>query len=272
MAVSEAECRAIVDAVQKNHIIFAVGHVLRYTPYSQTIKQIVDSGRLGRIINIQRLEPVGFWHFAHSYVRGPWKNEKEATFSLLAKSCHDIDWIRWIAGSKCIRVSSFGSLRHFTLSSKPPGAAERCIACPPEIETKCPYSALKIYLEPFQKWNHCDFPLRAIMPDPNNITAEGILHELETGPFGRCVYQCDNDVVDNQIVNLEFANGMTATFTMVAFSEEVCVRKTRIFGTHGELTGNERTIKIFDFRTQKKEKNHTNDAEHSDQDNRTFYG
>jgi hypothetical protein len=105
-----------------------------------------------------------------------------------------------ITATKSIRTSfpipfvELGSLQHFTLRSKPPGAADRCVFCPSEIESSCPYSALKIYLEPFKKNNHY-FPVRHIMPDPNNITEEGILHELKTGPFGRCVYQCDNNVV-----------------------------------------------------------------------------
>jgi predicted dehydrogenase len=255
MSVNEEECKAITAAVEANHCIFAVGHVMRYTPYSTQIKKVIDSGVLGRVINIQHLEPVGYFHFAHSYVRGNWRNEEVATFSLMAKSCHDVDWLRWMVGSKCTRVTSFGSLAHFTEKSKPSGASDRCVTCPQEIERQCPYSAIKIYKESFMDGNR-KFPVKNIMPNPVEFTLEEVVHEITAGPYGRCVYSCDNDVVDNQVVNMEFENGVTVSFTMIAFSEEVCVRKTRIFGTHGQLEGDGHSIAVTDFRTGHKEHYH----------------
>jgi hypothetical protein len=73
---------------------FLVLAVLRYSPYNTSIRQTISTGILGKIINIQHLEPVGRQHFAHSYVRGNWRNEKTASFSLMAKSCHDIDILK----------------------------------------------------------------------------------------------------------------------------------------------------------------------------------
>ena len=125
MAPNEADCRRIVEAVKANGILFAVCHVMRYTRYTQMLKQVVDSGAIGEVVSLQHLEPVGYWHQAHSFVRGNWRNEQESSFMLLAKSCHDLDWIRYIMGEPCLSVSSFGALKHFNTSEKPAEAGER---------------------------------------------------------------------------------------------------------------------------------------------------
>jgi len=179
-------------------------------------------------------------------VRGNWRRQDESSFTLLAKSCHDIDWISWMMPSKCTKVSSFGSLRHFTKENKPKEATNRCMDCP--VESSCAYSAKKIYLERIERGVK-SWPVHVLAEDP---TVESITKALQAGPYGRCVYEFDNYVVDNQVVLMLFEGGRTATFSMVAFSEEICVRKTKIFGTKGELEGNgETTIKVFDFLTQK---------------------
>jgi len=210
-----------------------VGHVLRYTPYTQKIKELVSSGAIGDVVSVQHLEPVGYWHAAHSYVRGNWRREDESTFMLMAKSCHDIDWLRYVVGKKYSRVSSFGSRLHFRKEGKPKeaGSATRCLDC--AVQDTCPYSAKTVYLKPAER-GHKDWPLFAVVPD-KEPTVETVTEALKTGPYGRCVYECDNDVVDNQVVNMEFENGSTGTFSMVAFTKDICLRKTRIFGTLGQL-------------------------------------
>jgi predicted dehydrogenase len=246
MATTEDGCSRIVDAVTKAKIIFSVCHVLRYTPYSQKLKEILGSGRIGDIVSIQHLEPVGYWHQAHSFVRGNWSNQANSTFMLLAKSCHDLDWIRFIAGSKCVKISSFGNLKHFTKNNMPKDAGNRCLEC--NYEPKCPYSAKKIYLNRAMQGHFC-WPIDTITSD---LTIEGVLNALRTGPYGRCVYLCDNDVVDHQVVNMLFEDGKTAVFTMTAFAE-LAQRKTRIFGTRGEIYGDGSKILIHDFLTDKTE-------------------
>ncbi|CAG8822813.1 14740_t:CDS:2, partial [Racocetra persica] len=130
MAVTIDGCVEISNAIIKNEVVFAVGHVLRYTPHNVVVKEIIDAGYLGNIVNIQHMEPVGFWHFAHSYVRGNWRNEAQSSFSLMTK-----------------KISSFGSLMHFNSENKPKeaGDAKNCFEC--KIEETCPYSAKKIYID-----------------------------------------------------------------------------------------------------------------------------
>ncbi len=247
LAPTESECREMVAAALSNDVILAVGHVLRYTPYTRAVRSIVDSGRLGRIVSAQHLEPVGYWHQAHSFVRGNWRREDESSFMLMAKSCHDIDWLQHIVGQPIARVSSFGSLTHFTPENRPPDAAGRCLDCPPRVESTCAFSAVRFYGSRLRDGRHY-WPLDVVIDD---FTPEALHQALREGPYGRCVYACDNDVVDHQVVLLEFADGATATFTMTAFTDSEH-RKTRLFGTAGALEGDGQTIKVFDFLT-----NHT---------------
>lgn len=242
MAIDPQDCFDIVGAVRRHNVIFGVCHVLRYTRYTQKLKQLLADDVIGDIITMQHLEPVGYWHQAHSFVRGNWGNEERATFMLLAKSCHDIDWIRYIMNVPCKRVSSFGSLSHFNASNKPAGAGDRCLDC--SVESECPYSAKKIYLEPR---SHENFLRIVTSEEP---TDDNIQQALATGPYGRCVYACNNNVVDHQVVNMEFESGKTVSFTMTAFTE-MSDRKTRIFGSKGWIEGNGEEIRVYDFLTEK---------------------
>ena len=202
MAPTEDACRRIAEAVKKAGVQLAVCHVLRYTQQTRKIKELIGSGVIGDIVSIQRIESVGYWHQAHSFVRGNWRNEKESSFMLLAKCCHDVDWICHMMNAKCERVSSFGSLKYFNADNRPKGAADRCLDCPPDIEGRCPYSALKIYLRDRLDKGNALWPVNILT---QNTTREGVLCALATGPYGRCVYACDNDVVDHQVVNFQFA-------------------------------------------------------------------
>ncbi|MHC4713053.1 MAG: Gfo/Idh/MocA family protein [Planctomycetota bacterium] len=234
------ECKQIVDAVKNAGVVFAVGHVMRYGPYWREIKKVIDSGDIGEVVNVQLLEPVGYWHQAHSFVRGHWRNSEQSSFMLLAKSCHDLDVLRYLIGNRCLAASSFGSLTHFKESEKPEGAGDRCVAC--DYEPKCPYSARKIYLTGKTEW-----PVSSLTDD---LTPEGIEKAVEEGPYGRCVYECDNDVVDHQVVNLLYEDDVTASFTMCAFNPAIG-RQIRVMGTRGEITGNRATFDVYDFLTDK---------------------
>lgn len=244
MAPSPLECEQIVEAVESTGLILAVGHVLLYSNYTRKLKQLLDSAAIGDIVSIQHLEPVGFWHQAHSFVRGNWGNESKSSPMLLAKSCHDLDWIRHLVGRPCTAISSFGSLKHFRKEAKPieAGEARRCTKCAHEPD--CCYSAKKIYLNRLAAGNTA-WPIDVVTYD---TTPSGVMDALENGPYGRCVYECDNDVVDSQVVNMEFANGVTASFTMTAFTT-AGPRRTSIFGTRGEIRGDGSKIVVHDFLT-----------------------
>lgn len=246
MAPNPEDCRAIYEAAVGSGIILAVCHVLRYTWFNRKLKELIDSGLIGRVRNIQLLEPVGYWHQAHSFVRGNWRNSAESSPMLLAKSCHDIDLLNYFAPSRCRNVSSFGSLSYFTRANQPEGAADRCVDCPAEIESLCAYSALKIYLRD-RKQNLSSWPVAALT---HEATMEAVLNALREGPYGRCVFACDNDVVDHQVVNLEFEDGATASFTMAAFNQ-AGGRETYIMGDQGTLRCADKTVVHHDFLTDR---------------------
>jgi predicted dehydrogenase len=243
MASTEDEARAMVDAARRNGVLLIVCHVLRYSDYSQRLFALVDQGRIGDLVSVEHLEPIGWWHFAHSYVRGNWAREETSSPMLMAKSSHDVDWLIRLVGRPVEEVSSFGGLFHFRPENKPPQAAERCIDCP--LQNDCAYSATRIYRgflgQPaYQRW-----PLAVLDPV---VSPENIERALETGPYGECVYLGRNDVADHQVVNFQFAGGATASFTVTAFTD-LDFRKTRVFGTRGSIEGDGRTLQVHDFVT-----------------------
>jgi predicted dehydrogenase len=247
IAPTEAEADQIVAAAEQAGVLLAVCHVMRYTPYTRNVRAIIDSGRLGDLVSVQHLEPVGWWHFAHSFVRGNWRRADEASPMLMAKSCHDIDWLQYIVDRPATRVSSFGGLFHFRPTQAPPGAGDRCVDC--AVESTCPYSAARLYRSCLGDPDRERWPLGAITDTP---TPEAVEVALREGPYGRCVYSCDNDVVDHQVVNIEYEGGVTASFTVAAFTP-MADRKTRILGTRGYLDSDSETIRVYDFVTATEE-------------------
>ena len=278
MATSLDDCKEIASECEKNpHLINAVCHVLRYYDACVKLKQIIDSGLIGEVVNINHTEPVGFWHFAHSFVRGNWRNEAQSTFSLLAKCCHDIDLLIYWMGAKkrCVSVSSFGSLVHFRKENAPNDSTSNCFSCP--VENDCVYSTKKIYLNAninpnFWPWSVVlDTDIFTLM-DAKVNDIEDILKEKTDSEkveliekclshpksrYGRCVYKCDNDVCDNQVVIMNFDDNSIATLTMIAYSKNTCTRQTKIYGTKGELEWDDAVsstnILHTDFLTNKKQ-------------------
>ncbi|WAQ99086.1 UGNO-like protein [Mya arenaria] len=256
---TEEECREIVSTCKANHVVLSVCHVLRYTPWVKKVKEIIDSGVIGQVVNINhesdssfsllakcchdvdlicywmnhrcdrvssfgnlshfcKQDKVGYWHFAHSFVRGNWSREADSSFALLAKCCHDVDLVcYWMSHRKCERVSSFGNLSHFTANDK----------------------------------GNTGWPVSVICEVPD---IESVTNALRTGPYGKCVYDTDNDVMSHQVVNMQFEGGATATLQMVAFTRKICAREVKIYGTKGQIEVNDGDvvpIKVYDFVSKK---------------------
>ena len=236
------DLQEITKVARENGRRVVVCHVLRYTPFFQTIKKTIDSGVLGEIVSIQALENVRYWHQAHSFVRGNWRREEDTSPMILAKCCHDLDYLVWLCGKKCERVSSYGSLMYFKESNAPEGAALRCTqGC--KAKESCPYDAEKIYLTNKDSGILCgnvEWPIDVLAENP---TEEKIRHAIETGPYGRCVFHCDNDVVDHQIVNMQMEGGASLSLTMSAFTS-IGGRTIKVMGTLGDLWGDMHENKI----------------------------
>jgi len=121
------------------------------------------------------------------------------------------------------------------------------------MEAECPYSAKKIYLNPVSQGN-VHWPASTIVDGIPDI--ENIADALKTGPYGQCVYESNNNVCDNQVVNIEFSSGATVSFTMVAFTDLICERQTRLHFTHGEIVGNMSSFTVTNFRTNRTTQHH----------------
>ena len=265
------ECIDIANLAEKKNKLVQVCHVLRFTDFWKKVKEILDSGKLGRIIHYEHSENVAYWHFGHSFVRGFSKNKEKSTPIVLAKTCHDLDLIYWLLNEKSLEVHSTGKLTHYKPENAPEGAPDRCIEGCPAGET-CPWNAVKLYIdaEPLLKTglesrskfirlmtkgmikhkglikflglfdkrilkflNWDEFPVTAIT---NDFSIEGKKKALRDGPFGICVYNAGNDVPDRQVSTFTFPSGATATLTTHGFAEYEG-REIRIFGSKGVLRG-----------------------------------
>ena len=290
MATTLVDCVRLVRTAERTGRLLQICHVLRYAPFFSTLHDIVTSGRLGRIITVEHRENVTYWHMAHSYVRGHWRDSKVGSPMILSKCCHDFDILFWNLGA-CQRLSSFGSLIHYRAENAPPGAPRRCTdGCP--VADDCPWYAPSLYLERTPllhigrrspiAWQRLaaalvlDHPrvangTRRVVPAlakaldyrgwPISVISEDTSpgarrRALETGPYGRCVYHCDNDVVDHQIVNMELESGTSVVLVMHGHSHREG-RTMRYDGTQATLLGhchpNDQEIQIHDHLTGKVE-------------------
>ena len=231
IALEASDCVRVVDAAERAGRILQIGHVLRYMEFYARVHQIVESGRLGQPQLIDLREHVSYWHMAHSYVRGKFRSRALAAPFLLAKSCHDLDLMAWFAGRPAAQVTSFGALGTYVPERGPKGGPERCgPACP--IQSSCPWDAERFYLSPednvAQHW-----PWTDLSTDPSREARRKALAESD---YGRCVYRCDNDVMDHQIVSVAFEGGLLATLGVHGLASEER-RTVRISGSLGELRG-----------------------------------
>jgi predicted dehydrogenase len=231
IAPEPQDCARVVAAAERSGRALQIGHVLRYTPFYERVCEIVASGRLGRVWHIELAEHVGAWHMAHSFVRGRFRNRAVAAPILLAKSCHDLDLLIWLARVRPARVASFGRLSAYRAERAPEGAPERCTqGCP--VQERCPHDAVRFYLDPDDALARI-WPWSDVSPDPSRAARR---RGLESGPYGRCIYRCDNDVLDHQLVAVEFEDGLTAAFSVHGFAAHES-RVLRISGEEGELRG-----------------------------------
>ncbi len=241
----EKEYTELRDLAEENNVLLIICHVLRYSNYYSKIKEIISSGKIGDIVSINHTENVGYFHFAHSFVRGNWRDEFTSTPSILAKCCHDIDLIAWFMDSPCVSVSSVGSVKFFKKENAPKGATPTCMGgC--KAKKNCPYDAERLYItDPFYKAKFIKYMKRTLTGKMKNSKSD-IVNALKYGDYGRCVFMCDNNVCDNQFVTMKFENGASAVLHMNGFSDKM-FRECHIVGTKGELIGygTKLTMRIF---------------------------
>lgn len=240
IAPTEEECKAILAQSKKYNKIVGVCHVLHYAPYFVALKQALESGIVGDIVSVQHMEPILFDHMAHSYVRGNWHNSKETTPIILAKSCHDLDIIRWLVNQPCKSISADGGVAFFRPENAPADATERCLDCP--HEKQCAYSAVNIYVRRHRMLKVFDLP---------KVDDALITEKLRTTNYGKCVFRMNNDQCDHYVANMVFGTGITAAFSMEAFTS-YSGRRTRIMGTKGDIVGDMTEFVATDFLTHKK--------------------
>ncbi len=248
IAPTQEECTKLTYAAKEKGVRVVICTVLRYTAVFNAIKNLIDSGKLGKIMSINHEECVGIIHQSHSFVRGNWGNEGRSSNMLLQKSCHDIDILQWLLGKKCKKVQSFGTLSYFREENAPEGAPEFCYQNCPYYDT-CEFNAVKLYYDDKENgW------FRGACTKHYHHTDELVEKAIKETLYGKCVFRCDNDVVDHQTVNMLFEDDITVTFTMNAFNRGG--RHIHIMGTKGELRAalDERTpISVYYFRDKRED-------------------
>ena len=220
------ECVEIEEKANALGLNITVCHVLRYNNFFGTLKAIIDSGDLGKIVAIKHSENIGNYHMAHSFVRGNWRNDTLSSPIIMQKSCHDLDILLWLTGSHCTKVAAFGGLSYFRPEHAPEGSASRCLVCP--VAENCRFDAKTVYTSTLGGW-----PTDVVCLEQ---TEAALLETLKTSPYGRCVYRCDNNVCDHMSIIMEFENGVTATFSLTA-QTSACHRNIHIMCEDGEIIG-----------------------------------
>ena len=218
------ECIKIEEKANALGRSITVCHVLRYTSFFGKLKEILDSGDLGHVVSVKHSENIGNFHMAHSFVRGNWRNDQLSSPIIMQKSCHDLDILLWLIGKHCTKVAAFGSLSYFKEDHAPAGSTSRCLNC--SVAESCHFDARKAYLPTLGSW-------------PTNVvcleqTEDALTEALKTGPYGRCVYRCDNNVCDHMSIIMEFEEGITATFSLSA-QTSACHRNIHIMCEQGEI-------------------------------------
>lgn len=245
------ELAELLCAQKKFNRKIVVCHVLRYAPAFLKIKQVLDRGEIGKLVCIEALEQVGYWHYSHSFVRGNWRKESETSPMILSKCCHDLDLLQYFAGSRCKDVYSVGGITYFKKDNQPKDAADRCFEC--KYKNECIYSAERLYIERWKKFGSpkdC-WPFNVVdIHVPN--TEEQLRAAYKNGPYGQCVFACDNDVTDHQTVTMYFENNVVATLTMTGFTDKLG-RRMMFHGTHGQIELNETEEKLIITRFGKDE-------------------
>ena len=311
LATSLQDCLKIYRSLQPSgtsspQAIFSIGHVLHYSPHNMLLRKLLlEEEVIGDILSIEHTEPVGWWHFSHSYVRGNWRKESKTAPSLLTKSCHDIDLLLWLLCSPPASalqkphlpsdVSSTGSLLYFKDSRKPDkaGSATNCYSC--HAESECLYSAQNIYMRDGLKRGNAGWPVNIIDPEieelytqgredaASNKLAQRLMEDYDRSDesadsrpwYGRCVYEANNDVCDDQVVTISWdedplsptehsskeerihgRGAKIATFHMVAPTEKQCERRGRVYGTQGEIEYDSKTIRVYDFATKQAQRHY----------------
>ncbi|MBQ7801786.1 MAG: Gfo/Idh/MocA family oxidoreductase [Oscillospiraceae bacterium] len=232
------ECIEIEEKANALGRKITVCHVLRYTDFFGTLKDVLDSGELGKIVAIKHSENIGNFHMAHSFVRGNWRNDTLSSPIIMQKSCHDLDILLWLTGAHCTKVAAFGSLSYFREENAPVGSGERCRDC--AAADRCRFNAYKVYGPILGQW-----PADVVCLEQ---TPEALDEALKTGPYGRCVYRCDNNVCDHMSMIMEFDSGVTATFSLTAQTSGIH-RNIHIMCEDGEILADdgERQIIVRHF-------------------------
>lgn len=243
IAITADECRDVARLATEMQRHVVVCHVLRYTPFYTKLKELLRDEVIGKLMVVRASENVGYWHQAHSFTRGNWRNADLSTPMILQKCCHDMDILLWLTGKHCLRVTSFGHSSYFNPQNAPQGAPMRCTDGCPAADT-CPFNAVRFYMGHLRS-GRTGWPVSVVCAQPNE---QRVMEALRNGPYGRCVFHCDNNVVDHQIVNLELEDDLEVSFVMCGFTEKQ-ERTIRLMGTKGEIVGNvdKRIIQIQPF-------------------------
>lgn len=246
MSDKEQECIDMVEKAEEKKLILMVCHVLRYAPFFEKLKELLEEECIGQLVNMEMTENCAHWHFVHSYVRGVFRNEVISSPFILAKSCHDLDLIGYLTGRKCLSVVSEGNLKYYREENAPEGAPAYCLdGCP--HETTCPYFAPRLYLNQISM---VGWPTESISADTSFAAR---YKALKNGQYGRCAFRCDNDVCDHQSAIFNMEDGLTVSFNMTGLSSEN-TRTLRFFGTKGDIRGHldHGELEVYDFLSKEK--------------------
>jgi predicted dehydrogenase len=215
LEVTAKRCREIMRLHRASRGVAFIGFNMRAEATRARALEILRSGVLGQIVHIEGLEELGVAHGA-AFMRRFHRLKRQSGGLLNTKCCHDLDLLQWYIGHehRVRRVASFGG-RSIFLPGKAP--AKTCPECPPATYRACPYKDAPGFV----------FPIHG--PQPFHKTRQA---ETYGGPL--CVYNPENELVDNQTVILEWDHGVRGSFNLQLFQREGH-REINVWGEKGKL-------------------------------------
>ncbi len=223
MVTTTADAQRIIDAERRSSGRVTVGHNFRYLPGHVQLKQMINEGKVGRVVQVLLEYHVDTVHGSSYYVR--WHRHRELSGGLtLTKSTHHLDLIGWLVGDEPIWVAASGGL-HFYGGQSPHR---------PTADQGDPMTRAEMHArDPYRQARETRSGHAATTGDVSHESVLGLPYEMYADQADVSVFD-DIDALDTVTAVLTYSQGASAAY-LINFSSPWEGYRIVVNGTHGQL-------------------------------------